>query len=238
MLKTIQVNAERSSREAATARETAQKGINDIATLIQESLDNQVGAIKTQAIEMLDKQQSNAQEHIDQMLQRQEGFVIQLQESISNSDGHRELVSSMAKTMEDERSTFSERLETILDHTDNALNALLAEQKKILDVSSMKLVEGRLEEFVKSSRAEFSALIKRQEGFDERFIGLGQQARSLTFMLRILIGVATVSIPVFAALGVMFIFDLRPIDPVMKVVSLLVILMMISLIAWFLRAKT
>jgi hypothetical protein len=238
MLQTIQVNAERSSREAAAARETAQKGIDEIASLIQQSLENQVGAIKTQALEMLDKQQSNAQEHIDRMLERHEDFVSKLQESIASSDGHKELVSSMAKAMEDERSAFSERLENVLGRSDHALNALLAEQKKILDVSSMRNVEERLEEFVKSSRAEFSALIKRQENFDERFVGLGQQAGTLTLMLKILIGVAIVSIPVFAALGVMFIFDVRPEDPVMKVVSLLVIMVMIGLIAWFLRSKT
>jgi hypothetical protein len=50
--------------------------------------------------------------------------------------------------------------------------------------------------------------------------------------------VAAVTIPVFAALGIMYIFDLRPQDQVMRIGSFLVILAMIFSLAWFLRAKT
>ena len=67
---------------------------------------------------------------------------------------------------------------------------------------------------------------------------LSQLARRLGTMLRLLIGVATVTVPVFAALGIMFIFNLRPEDQLMRVGSMLVIVAMIFLLAWFLRSKT
>jgi hypothetical protein len=50
--------------------------------------------------------------------------------------------------------------------------------------------------------------------------------------------VAAVTIPVFAALGIMYIFDLRPEDQVMRIGSLLVIIAMVFFLAWFLRART
>ena len=102
----------------------------------------------------------------------------------------------------------------------------------------MRSVEQGLEQFVRENRTEFAALVQRQTELDQHFSTLSQLARRLGTMLRILIGVATVTVPAFAALGIMFIFNLRPEDQLMRVGSMLVIVAMIFLLAWFLRSKT
>lgn len=238
MLGVIQKNSEQSSSEAATARDTAQHGINELARLMQESVEQQVGALRAQALDVIDKQQSGATTHLEKLLKHQGEFVTELKNTIGSSDGHQELLAGMAKTMEEERSIFSERIETVLRHSDVGMKAVLAEQQKILDVSGMKRVEERLEEFVQGSQMGFASLVKRQEVLDKQFSELGKQAGRLGVWLRLLVGVATASIPVFAALGIMFIFDLKPVDQLTKILALLLIIAMIGLIAWFLRSKT
>jgi hypothetical protein len=91
--------------------------------------------------------------------------------------------------------------------------------------------------FVSASQSQFSALLTRQEGLDHQFAQLGAQAGRLTVMLRLLAGVATVSVPVFAALAVMFTFDLRPDTIWGQGITLLAILGVIFFVAWFLREK-
>jgi hypothetical protein len=102
----------------------------------------------------------------------------------------------------------------------------------------MRRVEDGLVKFVSESRAEFNTLMERQQSFGEQFGELSQVANRLGLMLRVLIGVAVVTIPVFAALGIMYIFDLRPEDQYMRIGSMLVIVAMVASLAWFLRSKT
>jgi hypothetical protein len=238
MLQAIERNAKQAHQETKEARELAQQGISEIANLMRDSVDNQVGNLRAQALDMLAQQQVGTLEHLEQLLERQGQFVAELQESVGKSDGHQALLSGLATTISEERSAFAARLEQVLKQNEQALKALLAEQKQLLDISGMRRVEQGLEQFVRENRTEFAALVSRQTELDQHFGQLSQLAGRLSKMLRLLIGVATVTVPVFAALGVMFIFDLRPEDQLMRAVALLVIAAMIFMLAWFLRSKT
>lgn len=238
LLQSIELGAKQAHAETQDARDLTQKGINEVAGLIHTSIDKQVGLLRAQAIELLQLQQAGTGNHLRELLTRQAEFVSELQKSVSESDGHKELLAGLATTIEQERSTFSDRMEKLLQQNEQTLKALLNEQKQLLDTSGMRRVEDGLVNFVNESRSEFSRLMERQEAFGKHFGELGQVADRLGLMLRVLIGVAVVTIPVFAAIGIMYIFDLRPQDQVMRVGSMLVILTMIFLLAWFLRART
>jgi hypothetical protein len=238
MLQAIERNARQAHQETKEARELAQTGINEIAGLIRTSVDSQVGNLRAQALEMLEQQQAGTRANLQHLLEEQGKFVADLQESVGKSDGHQALLSGLAVAIKEERSAFAERLEQVLKQNEQALKGLLAEQKQLLDISGMRRVEQGLEQFVRENRTEFAALVNRQAELDQHLGSLSKVAGRLSTMLRILIGVATVTVPVFAALGIMFIFDLRPEDQIMRAGALLIIMAMIFMLAWFLRSKT
>jgi DNA anti-recombination protein RmuC len=238
VLQAIERNARQAHSETKDARELAQQGIGELAELLRSSVDNQVGTLRAQALELFEQQQVGTRSHLEQLLERQGQFVTQLQESVGRSDGHQALLSGLAATISGEREDFASRLQQVLGQNERALGALLTEQKQLLDISGMRRVEEGLEQFVRENRTEFAALVHRQAELDQHLGELGRAAGQLGATLRVLIGVAAVTVPVFAALGIMYIFDLRPADMAMRAVSLLVIALMIFMLAWFLRAKT
>ncbi len=238
LLQSIERGARQAHAETKEARDLAQQGIGEVAGLLHASVDQQVGTLRAQALELLERQQVGTREHLEHLLSKQGEFVGQLQKSVAESDGHKELLAGLATTIEQERGTFASRLEQMLRQNEQTLVTLMSEQKRLLDTSGMRRVEESLKQFAQDSRTEFNALMERQSAFGQQFGQLGQLAGRLGAMLRLLIGVATVSIPVFAALGIMFIFDLRPVDQIMRIVSMFVLVVMIFLLAWFLRSKT
>lgn len=238
VLQSIERGAKQAHAETRDARDLTQKGITEVAGLIHTSVDQQVGLLRAQAIELLQQQQVGTGHHLRELLDRQAEFVSDLQKTVSESDGHKELLAGLATTIGEERRAFADRMEKILRQNEQTLNAMLAEQKKLLDTSGMRRVEEGLVKFVNDSRSEFKALMEQQESFGKHFGELSQVANRLGLMLRVLIGVAVVTIPVFAALGIMYIFDFRPQDQVMRIGSMLVIVTMVFLLAWFLRART
>jgi hypothetical protein len=238
MLQRVEQGAKQAHAETKEARELAQKGFDELTGLIRTSVRQQVEALRTQAIDVLQQQETGTREHLRQVLDKQGEFVTDLQKSINESDGHKELLAGLATAMGEERQTFNKQMEKMLGQNKEALKGLIAEQQKLLDISGMRKVEEGLVQFGRESRSEFGALMKRQSAFDQEFSELSKEAGRLGLMLKILVGVATVSIPVFTALGIMFIFDLRPQDLQMRLISMGAIVLMIFLLAWFLRAKT
>lgn len=238
MLQAIERNARQAHSETKEARELAQRGISEVAGLISTSVDSQVGTLHERALQLFAQQQVDTREQLEQMIERQGSFVTGLQESVAKSDGHKALLSGLAATISEERGAFAVSLEQVLKRNEQALGALLTEQRQMLDISGMRRVEQGLEQFVSENRTEFAALVQRQTELDRHLGQLGQLAGRLGTMLRILIGIAAVTVPVFAALGIMYIFDLRPEDPRVRAGSLLLLALMIFMLAWFLRAKT
>jgi hypothetical protein len=238
VLQLIQANDEKSGREAASARDLALHGIGEVAGLIRSSLGEQVSSFREQALALLTKQQEGNQQHMDELLLRQSDFIAGLRRAVEESDGHRELIDGLSKAMESERAAFADRLQHVLSRSDDALREVLGEQRKILDVTGMRRVEERLESFVSASQSEFSSLLRKQESLDRQFAELGGLAGRVAALLRLLAGVAVVSIPVFAALAVMFILDLRPATLAAQAVTLAAVAGVIFFAAWFLRAKT
>lgn len=238
MLQRVEQGAKQAHAETKEARELAQKGFDELTGLIRTSVRQQVEALKTQSIGVIQQQEASTREHLSQVFAKQQEFVTTLQNSINESTGHKELLAGLATTIGEERNTFSEKLDIMLSQNKEALTALITEQQKLLDISGMRRVEEGLVQFVKENRSQFGALLERQGAFDQEFGHLSKQAGRLGLMLKILVGVATVSIPVFAALGIMFIFDLRPQELEMRLVSMGAIILVIFLLAWFVRAKT
>lgn len=235
LLQLIQANDEKASREAERVRSLALQGIADTANLVRSSLAAQVSELKEQALDLLKRQHEGNEGHMDRLLNRQGEFITTLRQAVESSDGHKELVEGLSKAMEAERDEFTERLQHVLARSDDALRAVLAEQQKILDVSGMRRVEERLEAFVSSTRSDLSAQLGRQEALDRQFARLGAQAERLAGILRLLAGVATVAVPVFAALAVMFTFDLKPATIWGQLITLLGIAGAVAFVAWFLR---
>lgn len=231
LLQGIERTARQAHAETREARDLAQQGITDLALVIRTTLDHQVDSLRSHAIELIERQQLDSRKHLTEVIDRQGQFVSVLQKSIVESDGHKELLAGLATTIGEERTTFGQRMEKMLEQNATTLRALISEQQKLLDITGLRKVEEKLEQFVLDSRAELMGLMKRQGESGREFARVGR-------MLRILIGISTVSIPVFAALGVMFIFDLRPQDLGVRIISLVAIVTMVFLFAWFLRAKT
>lgn len=231
LLQGIERTARQAHAETREAREVAQQGITDLALVIRTALDHQVDTLRVHAIELIERQQVDSRKHLTEVVDRQGQFVSVLQKSIVESDGHKELLAGLATTIGEERTTFGQRMEKMFDQNATTLKALLSEQQKILDITGLRKVEEKLEQFVLDTRTELVSLMKRQNESGREFARVGR-------MLQILIGIATVSIPVFATLGVMFIFDLRPQDLGVRIISVVAIVTMVFLFAWFLRAKT
>src|SRR5205807_219860 len=154
MLQASERNARQAHVETKEARELAQKGIKELAGLISTSVDGQMGLLRAQALELSAQQQEGTRKHLEQLLERQGKFVEDLQASVGKSDGHQALLSGLATTISEERSTFASRLEQVLKQNEQALRAVIAEQKKLLDISGMNRVEQQLEQFVRENRTE------------------------------------------------------------------------------------
>jgi hypothetical protein len=238
MLQAIERNAKLAHVETKDARELAQKGISELAGLINSSVEGQMGTLRAQALELFEQQQVGTRSHLEQMLERQGKFVTELQESVGKSDGHQALLSGLSVTINEERSAFASRLDEVLKQNGQALKDLILEQKKLLDISGMSRVEVQLEKFVRENRTEFAELMRRQTDLDTHFSDLSQLAGSLGTMLRMMIAIAAVTVPVFAALAIMYIFNIRPEDQITRIVSLLVVVAMVFMLAWFLRSKS
>ncbi|MGI8836921.1 MAG: hypothetical protein ACR2H4_09835 [Pyrinomonadaceae bacterium] len=238
MLQSIDRAARQAHAETKESHDLAQKGIDEVAGLIRTSVDQQVTTLRELAIDLLKKQQVGAHEHLREVLDRQGEFVSQLQKSVAESDGHKELLTGLATAIEQERKTFADGMSKMLQTNEQVLRALMADQKQLLDISGMRKVEDRLEIFMRESQKKFSALMERHSAFGQQFGQLGSLADRLGGMLRLLIGIAAVTLPVFAALGIMYIFDLRPADLTMRIISMLMIVAMIFAVAWLLRAKS
>jgi hypothetical protein len=215
----------------------AQQGINAVAQYLQDSLDRHLGLLRSQSLELQAGQFATNRTHLEEVVTRQGEFMKVLQDAVTSSNGHKELLSGVAEMMKAERDAFGKRLEKMLNQNQAGLKAMVAEQQKLLDISGLKSVESVMREFTKRSGAEFDELLKKQELFLTHFETLGGRAQRLGSVLTVLSGVAAVTLPVFAALGVMFIFDLRPADTAMRFVSLAVIVAMIFMAAWFLRSR-
>jgi hypothetical protein len=232
---------DRVSKEARAenrqARQLAESGIAKVAELIRASVDQQVTKLHVNALELLDKQQTGSKQHMGEVLAQQGQFVATLQKAVVESDGHKDMLTALATTIKDERVSFADRMEALSKQNENTLKLLMTEQQKLLDISGMRRVEEKLEAFVGDTQAHFAELMRTHQRSVRGFAELTSSARGLTLMLKILTGIAAVSVPVFAALAVMFIFDLRPQDTIMKIVSLGVIILMIGLLAWFLARK-
>jgi len=223
--------------ETKDARDTSKDWIGQTIDLVKGSLDGQLAQLNTQALEMLEKQQVSNRNQLKEVLTDQSVFVSKLQEAVLNGDGHREMLEGLGKTIAQERKDFAETLRKVMDRNESAVTSLITEQKKLLEVSQMKSVEQGLERFANENRGQFSALLVEQKEFTKQLAGVGEGMGSLTRILRTLVAVAVVSIPVFAALGVMFIFNIKPTDTETQVISTLAIVAMIVLIAMFLRSK-
>jgi hypothetical protein len=223
--------------ETKDARDSSKEWIDQTITLIKGSLDGQLAQLNVQALDMLEKQQVGNRANLREVLDDQSIFVSNLQEAVINSDGHREMMAGLAKTISEERKWFSEIMREALKTHEGAISALIKEQKQLLQVSGMKSVEQSLERFAGENQEQFSGLLKQQDHLTSQIVEIGKSLGSLARILKTLIGVAVASIPVFAALGAMYIFNIRPSDTLSQVVSLVAILAMIGLIAFFLRSK-
>ena len=220
LLQGLEKAARQAHAETRDARDLAQQGITDLAIVIRTALDNQVTSFRSHAIELFDRQKIDSREYLNQMINQQGEFVSLLQKSVAESDGHRALLEGLNATIKEERATFGQRMEKMLEQNATTMRLLVSEQQKILDITGLNRVEEKLERLVNS-----------QSESGHEFAHVGR-------MLRILIGIVAVATPIFAALGVMFLFDLRPQDLVLRIVSVVVIAIMVFLVGWFLRAKS
>jgi hypothetical protein len=237
LIQRIDETARRAHTETKESREDAQKGIDSVSDLIRTSIDKELSTFRAVAIDLLEQQQVKTRTHFSEVLDRQAAFVLQLQQSIAESDGHKNLVEGLADTIAQERNMFSSGMEKMLHTNEEALKSLMSDQKQLLDISGMRSVEERLEAFMRENQTQSKALMERHSSFAGQFNQLGDRADRLGGMLRLVIGVVAITVPVFAALGVMFIFDLRPADLTMRIVSIGMILAMILALAWLLRSK-
>lgn len=238
MLQAMERNARQARLETKEARELAQKGIDELSNLLNTVVDHQMGRFRAQALELLEQQQVGTRNHLEHLVERQGVFVSDLQQSIGKSDGHQALISGLAATISEERSAFATSLNDMLKQNDKALKALIAEQKKLLDISGLSRVEKELARFVDENRVQIGTLVTRQSELDHRFSELGQLALRLGNMLRILISIGAVTVPVFAALGIMYIFNIQPQDQVTRIAAFLVIAAMVILLSIFLRSRS
>jgi len=238
MLQAMERTARQARLETKEARELAQKGINELANLLNTAVDHQMGRFRAQALELLEQQQVSTRSHLEHMVERQGVFVTDLQQSIGKSDGHQALISGVAATISEERSAFARSLNDMLKQNDKALKALIEEQKKLLDISGLSRVEKELARFVDENRSQLGTLVTRQSELDHRFSELTQLALRLGSMLRILISIGAVTVPVFAALGIMYIFNIQPEEQVTRVIAFLIIVTMVVLLSTFLRSRS
>ncbi|HJQ70924.1 MAG TPA: hypothetical protein VKA70_18255 [Blastocatellia bacterium] len=219
------------------ARETSRQWIKDTISLVQDSFDRQLNALNTQSLDLLQRQNANNQDHLARIVADQGVFVGRLEESVSKSDGHRELLEGMATNIREERRAFSDQLQLILDRNEKALQVIIGEQRKLLETSGLRRVEERLEHFAINNHKMFSELLDKQKEFMGQIMRGESQVLSLNGMIKTLIILAIVSVPVFAVFGVMFIFDLRPEAQETRIGSFVGIISAIVLLTWFLRSK-
>lgn len=235
LLQILERGAKQARFESKKVRELTENGIVKVAGMINSSMEEQLGQLRAQALELLQQQQVGAGNQLSELVNRQGEFVTSLQQSISDSNGHKELLAGLGATISQERVAFTEVLDKVQQQNEKALKALLIEQKRMFEASSVAETSVGP---AGSGNTDFSAMMVRLETLGNHFTELSNTAARFGLILRILTGVAVVTIPVFAALAIVYILDLRPEDQVVRIGSLLVILAMVSMSTWFLRAKT
>lgn len=217
--------------------QNSQEGIAAVADYLKNSLEKHLELLKNESIEMQKEQHGSNRSHLEDVVKQQSEFMKVLQDAVVSSNGHKELLSGVAETMKAERNVFGERLEKMLKQNETGLKAMVAEQQKLINISGLKSVEAVMRDFIKQSGDEFGTMLQKQEMFFQDFQKLSRNADRLGSVLSVLVGVAAVTVPVFATLGIMYIFDLRPADTMMRVLSLVVIVAVIFMTAWFLRSR-
>lgn len=255
LLQLIQQSSKEAHYEARKARELAQESINETTELIKTSIDRQLNELRVQALEMLNNQQTGNRQQLAEVVEKQGEFVSTLQTAVLNGNGHRELLDSMNKVMEQERNTFSERfdrmleqelsifsdrLDRMLDQNERVITAI-KEQRPAQGISPLREGEGRLQDARVESHSDSAPLLAKQEMLIKQVGALGHYANRLSSLLIVLIGFAAFSVPVLGALGIMRKFQLWPWDLTWQIVTLIVIVLVsCSLsygVTWFLRKQ-
>jgi hypothetical protein len=230
LLQLIQQSSEKSHSEVMNSREEAKEWINQTVGLIRTSIDDQMSKLNSQAIDMIERQQEAHNKLLERVVADQRSFVIDLKESVANSDGHRDMIAGIEQTFREERETFSATLLRMAENNERALRDIVSDQEELLDLQRMEEAEERMEKFAERMGAN-------QERLARQMSAAGNQLAYLSRALGLLIAVLVIAIPVFATISIMFIFDVRPVEPLAQVLTFLGIMASITLLAWFLKSK-
>jgi chromosome segregation ATPase len=115
VLQLIQDSSQQARNDLKQSRETIHQGFDGTTNLIKTTLTQQLGDLKTQALEMMEQQQNGTRQHLKEVVESQSGFVRELQVAIASSDGHRELLSGLKDTLKQEKDAFTERIKLALE---------------------------------------------------------------------------------------------------------------------------
>ena len=85
---------------------------------------------------------------------------------------------------------------------ENAMQRIINEQKKLVDVTGLRSLEKGMESFAVSTQKQFADLLKTQQEFTQQIIANRQQVNSLNSLIKTLIMVAIIAIPIFAVTSV------------------------------------
>jgi hypothetical protein len=236
-LQLIQQSSEQSHAEVMGAREEAREWISKMVDLIQNSIDRQLSTLSAQALEMIEKQQTHSGEQMKTVIADQRLFVIGLKDAVANSDGHREMMEGLAQTIKQERETFSNALIRMTENNERALRDIVSEQEELINIQSLEDMEKRMEEFARQNQQHIRNLMGNQEKFTLHLNQTGSHLASLSRVLNLLVIIAIITIPIFAAICIMFIFNVRPVEPVAQALTFLGITGAIAALAWFLKSK-
>jgi hypothetical protein len=256
LLQLIQQSSKEAHYEARKARELAQESINDTTELIKTSIDRQLNELRVQALEMLNTQQVGNRQQLTEVVKQQGEFVGALQTAVLNGNGHRELLDSMNKVMEQERNSFTERfdhmverelsifsnrLDRMLDQNEQVISAIKEQRQAQEARATPRGGDGRMQDAAIEAYPDSAPLLAKQEKLIRQVGALGHYANQMNSLLIVLIGFVAFSVPVLGALGIMRKFQLWPWTLTWQIVTLSVIVLLSLLIGygvtWFLRER-
>jgi len=114
VLQLIQDSSQQARKDLTQSRETINHGFDGTTNLITTTLTKQLGDLRAQALEMMERQQNGTRQHLKEVIESQSSFVQRLQDSIASSDGHRALLNGLKETLKQEKDAFTERLNRAL----------------------------------------------------------------------------------------------------------------------------
>lgn len=232
LLQLTQNASRQAHQEASQTRAALEDAIRETNEAMRNSVDQQLGQLRAQSLEMLEMQQTTSRKYFADIVASNGEFVTQLRQSVADGDGRSELLGAMMRGLESDRRELAERIENALRSERQAFAeglTLMQEQNRemaeaLRAAAAVRPASSMVTAVHSQQLQDVSSLATGQGVLAGRVAGLSAQADYLGSALAALLCVICGAILSVVSAVIISIFDVWPVSHIWRVLTVIGIL--------------